>query len=516
MIKTSNQDQSRSYKSFVAVRTQRVPCLQNLLEFLQNETASQHACRIACLELSSKSGPLSRRNLDLDDLKILLQNKTKERSDLCGRLLIVEDLSSDIVETLGSLLNIDPLFFASHIDTFQEDIATTRPSTATLPSSMMSQNFLNLPYQRVVEFESCKSRQVLLRDMNVPRKVAILPPLKGRYVGLVRHCCSILKTEGKDGLWLGKRGPFNYIRSVIKSTYTQIGLILVDPPIGDSYVPRHQDNHNTNKVTLQTRLFQGGFQDFLLCSSFATKIGHKSGLKRSSPLECFIFYWGVERPPGFQVYGPTLFSISSYPLRMIAAEWITYLELMCHVIKQYEYSPDIALAALEQIAILSADIHSLQQWARRSIATANKIRHIIGFLKHRISKDDDTEHSTLLVEDYEHIAWSLNNYSRRLDALVSVATSLIQAMDSRRALTETRNISRLTYLALSFIPLTFVSGLFSMNDNIAPGGKLFWLYFAVSIPLCLLVFMIVHPPASISAVIAARIWRSKAMQKFAV
>ena len=213
---------------------------------------------------------------------------------------------------------------------------------------------------------------------------------------------------------------------------------------------------------------------------------------------------------------PTVFSLSSYPLRMIAAEWMTYLELMCHVIKRYEYSPDTALAALEQITTLSADMHTLQQWARRSIATANKIRGVIGFLKHRITKDDDTEYSALLMEDYEHIALGIDTYSRRLEAQVSIATSLIQAIDSRRSLTETRNISRLTYLALSFIPLTFVSSFFSMNDNIAPGGKIFGLYFAVSIPLCLLVFMIVHPPTSTPAVFAARIWRSKAIQKFAV
>lgn len=220
MNNTSKQDQIRSYKSFVAARTQRNSCLQNLLEFLQNETACQHVCRIACLEFSSQSGPPSRRSLDLDGLALLLRNTTRERDDICGRLLVIEDLSKDIVETLGSLLNIDPLFFASHIDTFQENIAITRPSTATLPSTTKSQNFLNLPYHRVIEFEDLESKRVLLRDlirdMNVPRKVAILPPLKGINVGLARHCCSILKTQGKDGLWLGNRGLINHRNTITR------------------------------------------------------------------------------------------------------------------------------------------------------------------------------------------------------------------------------------------------------------------------------------------------------------
>ena len=218
-------------------------------------------------------------------------------------------------------------------------------------------------------------------------------------------------------------------------------------------------------------------------------------------------------PQGFDIHCPSLFSLSSYPLRMIAAEWMTYLELMYHSIKQYEYSPDTTLAALDQITILSADIHALQQWARRSIATTNKIHHVVDFLRLRVTEDKDMELSAILIEDYKQIALGIKIYSRRLEALVSIATSLIQAIDCRRSLTETFYISRLTYLALSFIPLTFVSGLFSMNDNIAPGGKLFGLYFAISIPLCILVFLIVHPRTSTPGAVKALMWKSKEAEK---
>ena len=204
MTTARDKDQIRSYKSFVTARAQWNPCLRNLCEFVQNDTRSPRACRIACLDFSPEPGPPTRRSLDLEGLTLLLRDTAKGKEDLCGRILIIEDLSSDIIETLGSLLNIDPLFFASHVDTFQIDVATTRPSTVTLPSTIRSQKFLNLHYPRVIEFEELKSKQVLSRDMNMPRKVKVLPPLKGINVGLARHCCSILKTEGKDGNWLGK------------------------------------------------------------------------------------------------------------------------------------------------------------------------------------------------------------------------------------------------------------------------------------------------------------------------
>ena len=206
MSEITKEDQSRSYKSFVAARTQWNPCLKNLSKFLHDDTAGQHTCRITSLEFSLASSSPNRRSLDLDSLASELRKTAKERDDLRGRLLIVEDISNHVLEILGSSLKIDPLFFASHVDTFQIDIATTRPSTVTLPSTTHFQRFLNLHYHRVVEFQNLESRQVLHRDMNVPRKVKILPRPKGDNIGLVRHCCSILKTEGKDGLWLGKRG----------------------------------------------------------------------------------------------------------------------------------------------------------------------------------------------------------------------------------------------------------------------------------------------------------------------
>ena len=191
---------------------------------------------------------------------------------------------------------------------------------------------------------------------------------------------------------------------------------------------------------------------------------------------------------------------------MIAAEWMTYVELMYHSIKQYEYSSETTLAALGQIAILSADMQSLQQWARRSIASRNKIRNVIEYLNHRaMTEVPENNHCAMLLRDYNHIASGIDTYSQRLDSLVPIATSLIQTIDSRRSLKETANISRLTYLALSFIPLTFVSGLFGMNNNLILSSKVLRLYFAVAIPLCVVVYLFAYLPIKFSAFLSAHI-----------
>ena len=193
--------QTGSYQSYIAARTRRNPCLQNLFKFLIDNSRSRRSCRIACLEFSSVSLVPNSKNLDLDGLANLLHNQAKENDRLRGRILIIEDLSKDIIQMLGSNLNIDPFFFASHINAPHSEIVTTRPYTATLPSAAKSQNFLTLHYHRALEF---KHKEPLLQDMNVPRKVKALPPVKNVNIGLARHCCSIMRTVGKDGLWLGK------------------------------------------------------------------------------------------------------------------------------------------------------------------------------------------------------------------------------------------------------------------------------------------------------------------------
>ena len=112
-----------------------------------------------------------------------------------------------------------------------------------------------------------------------------------------------------------------------------------------------------------------------------------------------------------------------------------------------------------------------------------------------------------LIEDYEHIASTIEIYDRRLDATVPIVTSLIQIIDSQRSLQETANITRLTYLALVFVPLTFVASLFSMNDKITSSAQYFWRYFAVAIPVCALVLFIARLPQRFFGSLASKVWK---------
>jgi Mg2+ and Co2+ transporter CorA len=155
--------------------------------------------------------------------------------------------------------------------------------------------------------------------------------------------------------------------------------------------------------------------------------------------------------------------------------------VMKHSIKQDEYSTD-SLLEIQAFTNLESDLLALQVWGRRCLQTLQKIRSVIKFLKTYKSKEPKDNAFEMIVEDYEHLAALADAYGRRLETIVPVVTSLVQIADTRRSLKEATNITRLTNLALLFVPLSFVTGLFSMNNGVSAHGLK--LYFAVAVPLC--------------------------------
>jgi hypothetical protein len=59
----------------------------------------------------------------------------------------------------------------------------------------------------------------------------------------------------------------------------------------------------------------------------------------------------------------------------------------------------------------------------------------------------------LILKDIKHVLSQLEHYNRSLEHIVPLATSMVQLLDSRRWMLEAANVSRLTLIALVFVPL---------------------------------------------------------------
>ena len=93
-------------------------------------------------------------------------------------------------------------------------------------------------------------------------------------------------------------------------------------------------------------------------------------------------------------------------------------------------------------------------WRHRIMSTQHKIQSVVRLIKFHSTKDLDVDWWSFLVDDYKHLANNVDECGRRFENMLPVVTSLVQIVDSRQPSAETANISRLTYLAHVFVPLT--------------------------------------------------------------
>lgn len=279
-----------------------------------------------------------------------------------------------------------------------------------------------------------------------------------------------------------------------------LALILVDPPISDTYFLDGHKGDECRRVRLRTQPFLGVYEDFLNPPVFKSDWTCLEQPTGGCILHDIQRYWQRGIPACFDTGDPTLQSLAYYPLRIAAAEWVKYEAVMQFCIKSYEYQNN-QLPGLDKF---NMDLRELQGWRRRCIRSQQKLQSIIRKLRSwEIAHPASDQSLQYLIGDYEVISENIENASRRLENTLPVVMSLVQISEARLSFAETANISRLTVLALVFVPLTYIASLFSMNPENVPGSERFWVYFAVALPVTLLVIFIARPPISVSRKILA-------------
>jgi hypothetical protein len=269
---------------------------------------------------------------------------------------------------------------------------------------------------------------------------------------------------------------------------------------------------------LTSHPFQGGFADYDDTPRYTTSTSNNPSinLNRNSMLDAVSLYWEKGYPPAFNTADPTLLSLCYHPLKIVASEWMTYLEVMFHAIKKYEYSPDKLKgkdSIEKEVQKMHGDLKSVQAWCRRSEQSYAKVKAVVEFLEslnHTATVPDkdepasssassstgkssaapDSEIKSALLMDFQYIAGKMAVYGRTLEHSVTIVTSLIQIADNRLSFAETLNVNRLTNIALIFVPLSYVSGLFAMSDKVAPSREVIWVYITVALPILLIVLFL--------------------------
>ena len=510
------------YQQFVNEQSKGNPSLETLRRFLTDREKQRFRCRIGVLEFYNETSRPRYSEVSLEVLQNCIEDTVKEvdkahiftnpdekttdkdglASSSAGRIIIVEDLNSDLINTLGIHLAIDPLFFASHLHTPEISLTSQAPAYAHLASRTRCSNFINLHYHRVISLlQAPKLPKKSLRLSNVQRKVVTLPFTQGHYPALAQHCCSVLEVSPTNGQWLGTCSlSMEHCVNCAKLIYA--GLILTDPPISDRF--RFKDAHESNaqQVHQPWSLLFGGYEDFLPPTIAKSPIRYQPP-DRKALLEDLVYYWQREDVPIFDWRCQPSVSLAFFPLKIVAAEWNTYTLILRGSIREFEYRNRKGSSPLEQVDRLNSNLEILQTWRRRSLSSRQKLEGILRWIEVQEEERGINNYSSAVREDYQQITHRLDNGGKLLENMLPVMTSIIQIVDSRRSLAETVSVTRLTALAFIFAPMSFVATMFSMTENFGPGGSQFWIFFAVALPLTLIIYLIARPPRNGSLMLRA-------------
>ncbi|KAI2473229.1 hypothetical protein F4781DRAFT_380989 [Annulohypoxylon bovei var. microspora] len=388
------------------------------------------------------------------------------------RLYVVEDLSRDVIEHLGSKLDIDPLFFREHINDYTW--YNTRDPWVELPDLDIvsrSRSYFRLTYMQPRYFTTRESFQEALKQagrFNVLRRLdednehESLFDDKSATVALVRS---------KASLWIRRAS----------NTQQAVGVLLIDPsitegfPLWRGYRPFRNSPTPSDKTPFEVPPRTGLFEDLVFW------------IQQTSQQDID----AIEHNPNAMAFRI---------LEIICAEWLTLSRYITARLGQIEWeieSPERfqvkRLDFQRESMNFNTSLKKLHTWRRRlpiyKAMVANT--HTKLFPSHSPPLSGRRDCIADLRKDFEIVAGHIDDLLSRTERIAAVATAVTAIEESRRAIEQNKTLGRLTYLAVIFAPLSFVSSFFSMSDDLSGLTQTIWVYFCVAVPISFFVYLLV-------------------------
>ena len=232
----------------------------------------------------------------------------------------------------------------------------------------------------------------------------------------------------------------------------------------------------------------GGYRNFDDCPSMTNPV--PKGPPRSSAFEDVIHYTSsltTEEVTSIPKDPRVLFKKA---LLIVCAEWSTLVRYATTRITQLEW--EIENPNLQgHIGGLQVTINKLHTWRRRLPIFRTFVSEVLENVVKRESFMASPENLVEdLQKDYEILLSSIDTLQVRADRVMAVVTAVMSIDESKKAFEQNRSLARLTWLAITFAPLSFITGLFSMNGELATLLRTFKVYFAVALPLTAIILIL--------------------------
>jgi hypothetical protein len=379
------------------------------------------------------------------------------------RLFLVEDLSRDVIELLGSRFDVDPLFFREHIEDY---VWFNIHEPAAIPSSLMSsmkqRSWFRLRNMRLrfhktkSSFESAK---VETNTWNVRRRPDD-DQNNWSYKDPRGSVVSLLRT--RTTIWVGKD---KYCGG------GTVGIILLDPTIR-SGKPLWYDRTNW----LPTTSMEADPPPFRFSKSWFEDI-----------VQMTVLYPWYEAASGHRIDPSALTCPTLYTS---CAEWLVMCDYINGRLSQIEWELEMPAIFRPKDSMIDSLLKRLATW-RRQIPVMREM--VTEALEQSLPAAERLAQSQKEVEnirpDFERVLRLLKELQNRVDLLTGYVNSAISIEDTKQSLSEGHGVARLSWLAMIFVPLTFITGLFSMTDDLASLEKTYRVYFPIAIPLTVAIML---------------------------
>ena len=485
-----------------------------------------------------------------DELLALLMETSLEemRGEVNLKLFVVKDLSRDVIEHLGSQLDIEPAFFREQIlDYAWYNTRDRWLDPPNLGMMLRKRRWLTIRYvtaRYYANIPSFKEAQKQAATWNVLRRPdddnnnRALWDQEGAVIGICRTRASFWMKAKKDAanvavllldptitegfpLWMGYRNwertpgidvdSAYYSRGPPRTSFFDDFIYWAQNPKGFTSPTHHNHEHNRSNThyPVQALLHMIGAEWLLICEYIKTRLEQinweitfpKHFLPKDADIDNplnKLHIWRRLVPLYREMLNETLLRVFSFP---------------CHTVRAVTNSvPADDATPMSPSSYISTATTDTTQTSDTGTTTgpadagrpppnqAQQRRQQAHNCSCTIHSRAGTPHEgpiNAFREDFAAILSYMEEYQQRIDRLTSVVTAVIGIRDSRRGLRESRNVGRLTWLATVFIPLSFVATLFSMQQDIhSLADSLKW-YFVVSLPLCVvsmgIVFLLTLP-----------------------
>ncbi|KUI67413.1 hypothetical protein VM1G_03137 [Cytospora mali] len=500
---TRDVEKDEPYLRHIENLSKQWPRLAYLADFMRAGTVPKRANGLLAQEILERQNKVKVALLDFSDPDNITQKTCENGVDLASllaqhrleslnklnRVFIVEDLSRTVIEQLGAALDIDPSFFRAHLeDHTWFNIKDDWVEMPELESQAHKRSFVTIRYMQPRFFENSTVSQAAKEQAgkwNVLRRIDFQGQVKSgqnawwedspHEVGLVRR---------KVSIWSCKQG----------NNWT--GVILVDPCIREG------------------KLLWNGYGRLEAPPKMSTfepsVVRHPEMPIFDSLLSCISTLSSEDRAR--LVVDPGHITSHVYP--MVFAEILVTLQYTFTGLFQIEWQLDSERS--RQVKDLDTALNNLHKWQRRLPYYTGWVRDAIIGLEGRyelweqlavpsffaavnsgetLLRAHTTHLSSVwqasLRRDFVSLFVQLQALQLRADKIMQMAVAILSVEEGKKAITESRNIGRITYLAFVFVPLSFVTSFLSMNSDITSTSALvYYIFFAVAVPVSIIVLFL--------------------------